>query len=83
MKTTYEERRLKAVKENSYFFGRVCICCKSEVRKEKMWSVPVRSPNIRQGYPDYLRYCKECAPTKQDVLEKIKNREIWNVDFPR
>lgn len=83
MKITHEERREKAVKEKYFFFGKVCTCCEAKVRKEKMWTVKVRSGDVRQGYPDVLYFCKECAPTVQDVLEKINNREIWGVEYPR
>jgi len=83
MKITHGERREKAVKEKYFFFGRVCTCCESKVRKEKMWTVKVRSGDVKQAYPDILYFCKECTPTVQDVLEKIRVRQIWGVEYPR
>ena len=80
MKITYEERRQKAVKEKYVFIGRVCTCCQSKVRKEKMWNVQVKPRNVNNPYFDDLYFCKACAPTVQDVLEKIKYRDIVNVD---
>ena len=82
MKITYEERRLKAVKEKYFFFAKVCTCCKSEIRKEKMWTVKVKIREGNQYYAGNIYFCKECTPTAKDVLEKIKNREIFCVDFP-
>ncbi|MBE5812772.1 MAG: hypothetical protein E7314_03875 [Clostridiales bacterium] len=80
MKVSYQERRLKAVKEKYVFIGRVCHRCLSEVRKEKMWNVKVKARNVKQGYPDDLYFCKECAPTKEDVLDKIRDRIIFGVE---
>ena len=83
MKVTHEERRLKAVKEKSFIFGRICTCCQAKVRKEKMWAVQVRPRNVKQDYPDDLYFCKECAPTAQDVLEEIGSRDIYGVEWPK
>lgn len=81
MKITHGERREKAVKEKYFFFGQVCTCCNGKVRKEKMWTVKVKAWEGNKYHAENVHFCKECAPTTKDVLEHIKNREIFDVDF--
>ena len=80
MKITHGERREKAVKEKSFLFGRVCTCCQSKVRKEKMWTVLVKPRNVCHPHFEQLYFCQKCAQTREAVLERIKNREIFGVD---
>lgn len=80
MKITYKERRLNAVKEKYCFRGKVCKCCKAKVMREKMWAVRIAEPSYKTTVISTLFFCRECAPTPQDVLNKIAGESIFGVD---
>lgn len=80
MKITYEERRLKAVKGKYCFTGKVCKCCKAKVKGEKMWAVNIAEYYYKEIKITTLFFCKDCAPTRQDVLKNIEDKSIFGVD---
>jgi len=80
MRITYQERRLRAVKEKYCFTGKVCNCCKAKVKQEKMWSLKIAEQYYKEIRITTLFFCKECAPTREAVLKKVAGEHIYGVD---
>ncbi len=82
MKRSPENKRLSAIKEKKpIFHWKKCECCGYEFKREQMFVV------YRWGFNRTIRewwYCKNCTPTKEDVLNRIDNDScmygIANVD---
>ena len=73
MKTTYDERREKALKERRFLFGKVCHCCDTKISMEKMWTAKFNGRYSQNR----ICFCKECVPTREDALEKIKSHDVF------
>lgn len=73
MKTTFEERRLNAIKLRFFFAPVECACCRSEVKLENVWTVWRYGLN-KTKHRWY--YCRNCMPTAEAVLNEIDTDEI-------
>ncbi len=68
-----DEKRIKAIKEKHIFFAKKCKHCGESIKRENMWVVKRYGVN---GEVFKYYYCKDCFPTKEDVLREIDTDEI-------
>ncbi len=68
-----KEKRLKAIKSRKVFLRKKCAHCREKFKNQEMWVVKRFG---KYGEVNKYYYCKECMPSKEDVLNEIDTDEI-------
>ncbi len=68
-----EKTRLKAIKERKINSNEKCDSCGKNIKGKEVWVVNRYGTN---GEVLKYYYCKECFPTREDVLNEIDTDEI-------
>lgn len=75
-----KEKRLRTIRSKFVILGKECQCCGFKVRLKKMWVINALTFTGQQSW----YYCTRCAPTEEDVLYDVEEKEnIWRKPPPK